>query len=90
MITRNWENIKSRYGLTQEDFLRLMQSQDYACAICKQRSYALSVDHNHETGKVRALLCSACNKFIGFARENPDILQNAKQYLLAQNGIDNN
>ena len=90
MIQRDWTKIKSRYGLTQEQFLALMQSQDYACAICKQHSYTLSVDHNHTTGKVRALLCSACNKFIGFARENPDILQNAKQYILAQNGLDNN
>ena len=89
MIKRDWSKIKSRYGLTQERFLELLQSQDYACAICKERSYGLVVDHNHDTGEVRGLLCSYCNKLLGMARERPAVLHRASVYLVLNNGIDN-
>src|SRR5262249_13427810 len=41
----------------------------------------LRIDHDHATGEVRGLLCHPCNSLLGYARENPDILQAAIQYL---------
>lgn len=39
------------------------------------------LDHNAKTGKVRAFLCARCNRLLGLARENPDILKHAASYL---------
>jgi hypothetical protein len=41
----------------------------------------LSIDHNHETGEVRELLCGDCNTAIGMAKEDPEILQAMISYL---------
>ena len=82
LIERNWANLKRRYGLTEETFRELMEFQGCACAICKEYSYNLVVDHDHETGVVRGLLCSSCNKLLGFAKDNVDILHQASQYIL--------
>lgn len=89
LLERNWSKIKSRYGLTQDEFLLMFRSQNGACAICLERTYNLVIDHNHETGKVRGLLCDLCNKMIGMAREKPFILQKARIYILTQNGLEN-
>lgn len=80
-----------RYGITEEDYDRLLELQDGRCAICRQaettnanngeRLKLLAVDHDHQTGQVRGLLCAQCNKGIGNLREDPVILQNALDYL---------
>jgi len=55
------------------------------CAICGSRLNPASrepcLDHNHETGEVRELLCRRCNCLIGYARESPEILLSAVAYL---------
>lgn len=53
----------AKYGLTVEDFGKLLASQGGVCAICAgtDEQRRLSVDHDHETGEVRGLLCSGCN-----------------------------
>jgi len=72
------------YGITIEDYEKLYKEQNNGCAICgvatdlKRR---LSVDHDHITGKVRGLLCSNCNKAIGYLKDNISHLKNAIQYL---------
>jgi hypothetical protein len=48
--------------------------------------HELAVDHNHKTNAVRELLCHACNVLIGYARENPQILRAACEYLERHNG----
>ena len=77
--------LKYYYGLTLEDYDKLLESQGGVCAICQCpeegfKKY-LSVDHNHETGKIRGLLCNGCNRAIGFTQDNPDILEAAARYL---------
>jgi hypothetical protein len=58
--------LRSRYKLTLEDYDRLLRAQEGVCAACKQVWHAaLYVDHDHETGKIRGLLCAPCNSTAG-------------------------
>lgn len=78
------------YGLTEEDFEKLLAEQDGVCAICGQPEThinrksgiqtKLSVDHDHETGEVRGLLCRNCNWAIG-KLSTEDLLEKALEYV---------
>jgi hypothetical protein len=70
-----------KYGLTHEDFLRLGDAQQWACLICRKRTRDLVVDHCHETGYVRALLCSSCNGGIGMLGDDIERILAAAVYL---------
>lgn len=83
-------NLKRNYGLTIEEYNKMLESQQGVCAICGKEEYLtdnkgqtrpLSVDHNHETGEVRGLLCDRCNRGIGIFYEDVDALEKAIQYL---------
>jgi len=63
-----------KYGVTPEQYATMLQQQGYVCAVCgrpetnstgKGGTRSLAVDHDHDTGKVRALLCHACNTALG-------------------------
>lgn len=78
-----------KFGLTEEDYQRLLLEQNYVCAICLQpetvrlksgETKRLAVDHCHEKGNVRGLLCYACNIGIGLLRHKPEILNKAALY----------
>jgi len=71
---------KTKYGIEQAEYDRLMQEQDGACAICASETN-LVIDHCHETGKVRGLLCNSCNKGLGFFGDNDLLLRAAGGYL---------
>jgi hypothetical protein len=82
-----------KYGLTPESFAYLFVAQNGLCAICAsppdfesddKRNRVLHVDHDHETGRVRALLCGRCNVLIGQAEENPALLEAMATYLRKQ------
>ncbi len=75
-----------RYGLTPEDYDRMLAEQGGVCAICgssdpSDRWDSFHVDHCHSTGKVRGLLCSHCNHILGKANDDPSVLLAAIQYL---------
>jgi hypothetical protein len=70
------------YGISYEDFLNLVEQQEGKCAICGIFfGEGLYVDHNHETGVVRGLLCSNCNTGIGMLQDSILILLKAMEYL---------
>lgn len=76
-----------RYGITGQQYVEMLEAQGGGCAICKatesnRSSRRLSVDHDHLTGKVRGLLCSRCNHGLGLFRDDPGVLQVARDYLL--------
>ena len=77
--------LKREYGITLEDYNKILLEQNNVCAICKcsieTNKKALCVDHDHETNKVRGLLCHACNKALGLFRDNIEILILATSYL---------
>ncbi len=72
-----------KYGVTPEQYRAMMNAQDAKCAICGNEGQGrkLGVDHNHETGSTRSLLCNRCNAGLGLFVENPDIMRKAIQYL---------
>lgn len=73
--------LKSRYGLAIEDYDKMYQDQDGNCRTCGSTvEYRLYVDHDHETGIARELLCAGCNSIAG-ALESPDCF-NVFQYLI--------
>jgi len=80
-------NIKKSYGITELEYDNLLKSQDNKCAICKsddnkrKNSNYFFIDHNHDTGKVRGLLCDKCNKLLGSSFDNINILKKAIEYL---------
>jgi hypothetical protein len=78
-------HLKLKYGLSRADYDAMLQAQDYACAICRRGAWefsrGLAVDHDHETGKVRGLLCSPCNSAIGQLQECPETMLRAISYL---------
>ena len=90
-IAANSHRMK-RLGVTSEKYDELLASQGGVCAICKELCItktttgiqkSLAVDHNHETGQVRGLLCARCNTAIGLLGDDPIRLQYAANYLLA-------
>jgi hypothetical protein len=86
---REW-NFKKRYSITGEQYDALLASQGGVCASCKKpeshtypsgKVKALAVDHDHETGEIRGLLCFNCNQGIGRFRNDPAVLRAAADYL---------
>ena len=78
---------KQLYGITLERFEEMRTSQKCSCAICgkhesQNKNKKLFVDHNHNTGKVRELLCHGCNTGIGLLQDDVDLLQKAMDYLI--------
>lgn len=91
----NKERLKAKqlmrvYGITQEEYARLWRSQGEACAGCGATAPRgqdwWCVDHCHDTGRVRGILCSSCNVTIGMARESIDVLLDLANYLKKTGG----
>lgn len=79
-----------RGGLSLDEYRALFDAQDGLCAACGQPEtkvhrngtvIRLAVDHDHETGAVRGLLCSRCNYSLGYARDDPEVLRQLIAYL---------
>lgn len=76
--------LKKRYGITTDKFMCLLSAQDYKCKICQKEETIdrhLCVDHDHNTGQIRGILCTSCNAMLGFAKDRIDILENGIKYL---------
>ena len=87
---RNWEknaplrekHLLWRYGLTPDGYKDLLEEQNGVCAICnRSQKSRLHVDHCHETGLVRGLLCGSCNRALGLMKDSTEFLLKAIQYL---------
>lgn len=77
--------IKQRYGITAEQKAAMLAGQGGQCAICSTTAPATisgwHVDHCHSTKTVRGILCQHCNNMLGMAKDDPEILAKAIQYL---------
>lgn len=92
---RNWLNrepkvrkkykLAERYGITYEEYKLYLDKQSCKCAICSvhqdELPRGLYIDHNHDTGEVRGLLCNNCNTALGMLKENVDLFNKAIEYL---------
>ncbi len=80
--TRN-RILKSLYGIDLKTYEQMYVEQGGRCAICEQlfTTRAASVDHNHQTGEIRQLLCNTCNRTLGLLGENTEILRRMIEYL---------
>jgi hypothetical protein len=71
---------KSKYGISNEEYLMYMSAQEGRCAVCYRtleeagQIRALSVDHNHASGNIRGLLCRRCNSNIGWFERYREIV----------------
>jgi hypothetical protein len=77
-------SIKTSYGLTEVDFQDMMNQQKGCCEICSkdfsELSTRASIDHDHDTNKVRGLLCPRCNTLLGTIESNEDLLHKVVEY----------
>jgi hypothetical protein len=89
-----WKSkLKRLYGISVEDYYLMLSAQNGGCAICgslvpHSRKYTetqevmFSIDHSHQTGKVRGLLCTKCNRALGLIGDNPQIAMKMASYLI--------
>jgi hypothetical protein len=82
---KNRTHIRRSYGLEWEEYIELMNKQCGKCALCGSegsgKDTRLVVDHCHETGRVRGLLCWGCNVGIGLFKEDTDLLNKVIDYI---------
>ena len=78
--------LKVCYGITLEQYNKMLEQQNYKCAVCsktvEENKKQLAVDHVHGTKKIRGLLCANCNVAVGFVQENSEIAIGISNYLL--------
>ena len=74
-------HLKQAYNLSLEEYESIHELQDGRCAICKT-DQKLYVDHCHDSGAIRGLLCNKCNSALGFLNDDPYLLLNGYNYLV--------
>ena len=73
-------HLRQRYGLSAREVEVLKAAQGGVCAVCGERA-AVHVDHEHDTRRVRGILCESCNGFLGAFNDDPELLRAAIDYL---------
>ena len=75
-------NLKYRYGITEDDYHKMVNDQQCKCKICGNKPQKpLYVDHCHQTKVIRGLLCHKCNVALGHMNDDPEQLERAANYL---------
>jgi hypothetical protein len=93
---RNW-HLQKKYGLTSEDFDVYWIAGKGRCFICEKKLEmpksgqgqgldVVAVDHDHKSGRIRGLLCNACNKGLGFFNDDIELLKKATKYMEMNHG----
>lgn len=92
-LCKNHYHHFKKYGVHPNDFNAKLKAQNFVCAICEEPETSLfrntpgkvkklSQDHCHKTGKMRDLLCTRCNHFLGRVNEDIELIEKMKQYLI--------
>lgn len=86
IISSRKAHLKRIYNLTLDAFDKMLEDQNFKCAVCEgnethDKHRVMAVDHCHETGKIRGLLCFKCNSALGNFNDNKQLLINAIKYL---------
>ena len=89
-LCRSLQKKVRKFNITLSDYNKLFAEQEGCCAICHKHqsgfNKALAIDHDHETGDVRGLLCMQCNTALGKFNDNTDLLHSAIKYLESSTG----
>lgn len=76
------KHLRRKYGIDHSQYESMFVQQGGVCAICgKSQKRRFDVDHCHKSGDVRGLLCTSCNRMLGHAGDNPEILIKGSVYL---------
>lgn len=86
-LQRRKEALKHNYGMSLEEYYTLFENQQGRCAVCGTTNPGhnhkhFCVDHDHETGNVRGLLCHYCNRGLGFLGDSMERVENLLNYLV--------
>ena len=82
---------RRNYGIDDKQLLQMKEEQNNLCYLCGSEGFLigknnhdekLAVDHDHETGTVRKLLCHNCNRALGLFKDNPDVFRKAADYVV--------
>jgi len=75
--------LKKEYGITYRVFIGMLEIQDYRCATCRRllTEQEACVDHCHDTGAIRGILCNHCNRALGLVYDNRETLKRMMEYL---------
>lgn len=94
---KKWvSNLMRLYNITAEEYSAMLIKQNHCCAICDKhesqnvvgnKTIRLAVDHCHDTGKIRGLLCDVCNTSIGKFKHSAELLQKAISYIQSAHNI---
>jgi hypothetical protein len=79
--------LKSSYGISLDEYDEMLKAQDYKCAVCGKEHLELQkkrlvVDHCHTSNKIRQLLCNNCNTALGLLKENIQVIEKLKNYII--------
>lgn len=83
-IAGRLKHLRQNYGITPQTFEDMLKAQNGLCRLCGKPEYTtrrFCVDHDHKTGKIRALLCDPCNTGLGQFQDDPQLLAKAIEYL---------
>jgi hypothetical protein len=85
------QHLKYKYKLKMEELVAALKDQNGGCAICQEtlpdllvyenRRRGYAIDHNHETGQFRGILCLPCNSMLGMSKDSVSLLERAASYL---------
>jgi len=81
---RSYNNLIGKlYGIDIGEYKEMLNRQGGVCAVCSEepKQKRLCVDHDHNTGEIRGLLCNSCNYMLGNANDSIEVLRNAIKYL---------
>lgn len=75
--------LKAEYGISQKDYEDLYEQQEGKCALCgkEEQTKPLYIDHCHDTGRIRGLLCPPCNSALGALGDSPKAIKQALKYV---------
>ncbi len=78
-------SLKRIYGISLKEWQKMFDEQDGCCASCGEHqadlSRTLCVDHDHDTGKVRGLVCRQCNLALGLLKDDPEVVAKLLEYI---------
>lgn len=85
--------LQRTYGISENEYNAMLLNQNNSCLLCRTEfsdtwgANAPVVDHCHNTGKVRGILCNECNRGLGYFHDNIKALENAVDYLRSNNAL---